>query len=88
MKFIIFVFGIVIGAAGAFGTIAYWEMQKRNQEEQLVFAPKNFYDSKGTGASGLVAISGTLTGKGLGYPNNTYAVSCYDGYKTRVSCPT
>jgi hypothetical protein len=41
-----------------------------------VFALKNFYD-----IGQAVGILGTLTGKGLAYPNNTYAVSCYGEYK-------
>lgn len=48
-------------------------------DELIVFAPKNFYDTKQSGEFGLVAISGTLTGKDLG--NNTYAVTCTKEWK-------
>jgi hypothetical protein len=63
---------------------------KPTEDDQIVFAGKAFYDSKQSGMDLLVAISGTLTGKGLAYPNNTYAVSCDKEYKgCFVSvCPT
>jgi hypothetical protein len=81
-KLALFICGLVLGAVGAFGWLFYQKMHKPPPDNQIVFARKNFYDSKQTGMEfGLVAISGTLTGKGLGYPNNTYAVSCYDRYK-------
>jgi hypothetical protein len=52
------------------------------RDDHLIFAPKNFYDSKEpAGEFAAVHISGTLTGKNLGYPNNTYAVSCYGTYR-------
>jgi hypothetical protein len=54
---------------------------KPTEDDQIVFAGKAFYDSKQSGMDLLVAISGTLTGKGLAYPNNTYAVSCDKEYK-------
>jgi hypothetical protein len=80
-KLVIFISGVLLGAVGAFGTVVYLETRKPAQDDQLVFAPKNFYDSKQGGVDGYVGISGTLTGKGLGYPNNTYAVSCIGEYK-------
>jgi hypothetical protein len=42
----------------------------------IIFAPKNYYDSEQ-----LVAISGTLTGPGMAYPNNTYSIGCYQDLK-------
>jgi hypothetical protein len=81
MKMVIFIFGLIVGAIAAFGWIIYSETQKPKEDNQLVFAPKNFYDSGMNGEFGSVYISGTLTGKGLGYPNNTYAVSCYMRHK-------
>jgi len=56
-------------------------MHQPRPDDQIVFAPKNSYDSKQSGKFGPVAISGTLTGNGLGYPNNTYAVSCSKEWK-------
>jgi hypothetical protein len=40
-------------------------------DNDIMFAPKNFYDT-----SEFVAVSGTLSGDDLAYPNNTYAFSC------------
>jgi hypothetical protein len=54
-------------------------------EEQLVFAPKAFYDSAQTTGDGQVYIAGTLTGDGVSYKNNTVAVTCY---KDRMECLT
>jgi hypothetical protein len=79
-KLVVFICGLLLGAVGAFGAVVYLETHKPTQDDQLIFAPKNFYDSKQAGEFGLVAISGTLTGKGLA--NNTYAVSCYGRYKS------
>ena len=42
-------------------------------DDDIIFAPKNFFD--GTGDLN-VAISGTLTGDGVAYKNNTYSISC------------
>jgi hypothetical protein len=77
-KLALFIGGLVLGAVGAFGTIIYLQSNKQEPDDQIVFAAKNFVDlNKVAGTEfGSVAISGTLTGKGLGYPNNTYAVSC------------
>jgi hypothetical protein len=47
-------------------------------EHDLIFPAKSFYDTGGVGRSiSLVAISGTLTGKGIAYPNNQYSIGCY-----------
>ena len=40
-------------------------------EDNVKFAPKNFYDFKES-----VGISGTLTGPDLAYKTNTYAITC------------
>ena len=47
----------------------------QKEDEDIVFAEKNFFDSGQI--NGDVAISGTLTGEGLSYRNNTYSVTCY-----------
>lgn len=46
----------------------------RDAEQQIVFAPKAFFDG---GQSGYVYIAGTLTGAGIGYENNTTVIVCY-----------
>jgi hypothetical protein len=79
----LFISGLLLGAVGAFGAVVYLETHKPAQDDQIVFAPKNFYDSKRVGGEfggfGLVSISGTLTGGGLG--NNTYGISCSKEWK-------
>lgn len=52
-------------------------------DDDLIFAPKSFYDSGKIGADGGVHVSGTLTGPDLGYKNNTYSISCF---KERREC--
>ena len=54
-------------------------------EQQIMFAQKAFYDSAQTTGEGLVYISGTLSGDGVAYKNNTVAVTCY---KDRMECLT
>ena len=64
------------------GTIIY--LQQRNKdtgeiagrEMSIVFAKKNYYETPD-----LVTVSGTLTGEGLGYPNNTYSIACFQDRK-------
>lgn len=57
------------------------EMRKPTQElEDIVFAHKVFAQGGEELGYGFVTVSGTLTGKGLAYPNNTYAVSCLKQY--------
>jgi len=48
-------------------------------DEDSAFDRKVFYDSNesGTGTDEIVTISGTLSGKGIGYKNNTTNISCY-----------
>ena len=81
MKWTTFILGLVAGAMAAFLTVIYFDTHKPPQDSDIVFAAKNFYESKDKEFA-YVGISGTLTGKGLGYPNNTYAVACYGIYKT------
>ena len=54
-------------------------------DQQIMFAAKSFYDSTQTAGEGFVYISGTLSGDGVAYKNNTVAVSCY---KDRMECLT
>src|SRR5436309_8953965 len=81
-KLVLFICGLLLGAVGAFGAVVYLETRKPVQDDQLVFAPKNFYDSKMDGEFGTVGISGTLTAlTGKRLDNNTYGVACYGRYK-------
>jgi hypothetical protein len=81
-KLAAFIGGLLLGAVGAFGTVIYLETHKPAQDDQIIFAPKSFYDSKQVGVGGnlgFVSISGTLTGGDLS--NNTYGVSCSKEWK-------
>jgi hypothetical protein len=81
-KLAIFIGGLLVGAVGAFGTLVYLEARKPAPDDDIMFAKKVFFDSKQTAlGDGYVGISGTLTGKNLGYPNNTYAVTCTKEWK-------
>ena len=51
--------------------------RKAPNEQQIMFAAKSFSDSEQTTGEGFVYISGTLSGDGVAYKNNTVAVSCY-----------
>jgi hypothetical protein len=59
--------------------------RQASNEQQIMFAAKSFYDSAQTTGEGFVYISGTLSGDGVAYKNNTVAVSCY---KDRMECVT
>jgi len=45
-------------------------------EMSIMFAPKNYNDN-----DQVVAVSSTLTGPGMAYPNNTYSIACYQQMK-------
>jgi hypothetical protein len=77
MKWIFFVVGLVLGAIGAFATVLYAQMKGRAVTEDIVFAPKSYFES----GDETVAISGTLTGPDM--LNNTYAIACF---KERGEC--
>ena len=77
MKHTIFVRGVVVFV------LAVWlsSANAQKEDENIVFAPKNFADSAQIGLDGSVTISGTLTGEGLSYRNNTYSIACDRGRK-------
>jgi hypothetical protein len=79
MKTVLLLTGLVVGfLSGAGGLIYLQERNKVTGEMSIMFGPKNYYDS-----GEFVAVSGTLTGAGIGYPNNTYSIGCY---KDRNEC--
>ncbi len=82
MKWIFLVCGLFIGAAEAFAGMMYLYQHNVQPNDQITFAPKNFYDNKQDAGYGMVIISGTLTGEGLAYPNNTYSVACEKAQQT------
>jgi hypothetical protein len=72
MKWTLFVLGLLIGAAGTFTAVRFAPGKAPSpDDDQIVFPEKVFAQSPT-----WVTISGTLTGEGLGYPNNTYIVAC------------
>jgi hypothetical protein len=77
MRVTLFIIGMLVGAACGAGGIIYLQAQNKDTGEMsIVFAQKNYYDS-----TELVAVSGTLTGDGMAYPNNTYSIACFQGRK-------
>jgi hypothetical protein len=69
--------GVIVGFVGGVSALIY--LQERNKdgvESSIIFAPKNYYDS-----DAMVAVSGTLTGQGIAYPNNTYSIACFQERK-------
>jgi hypothetical protein len=61
--------GVVIGAVAVLcASQCAW-----GADDDISFAPKNFAEL----GDSFVGISGTLTGDGLAYKNNTYSISCY-----------
>jgi hypothetical protein len=81
MKTVTFGLGLIVGAVvgfvGGAGSLIYFQQRNKNSGEvSIIFAPKNYYDSEQ-----MVAISGTLTGPGMAYPNNTYSIGCYQERK-------
>jgi len=78
MRWVLLLFGLVVGYIGGAGSIIYLQMSsaKDTGEMSIVFAPKNYYDTEQ-----MVAVSGTLTGQGMAYPNNTYSIACYQEMK-------
>jgi hypothetical protein len=77
MRSVLFLVGLVLGFLGGVGTIIYLQQRNKDTGEMLiVFAKKNYYETPA-----VVTVSGTLTGEGLGYPNNTYSIACFQDRK-------
>jgi len=77
MRSVLFLVGLALGFLGGVGTIIY--LQQRNKdtgEMSILFAPKNYYETPA-----VVTVSGTLTGEGVGNPNNTYSIACFQDRK-------
>ncbi|WP_426441467.1 hypothetical protein [Bradyrhizobium genosp. P] len=81
MKSAVFLVGGLIGLIVGAGSLLFLQARDKQPDDMaIMFAPKNFYDSEA-----VVAVSGTLAGKGLGYPNNTFSIACI---KDRKECWT
>jgi hypothetical protein len=77
MRSVLFLVGLVLGFLGGVGTIIYLQQRSKDTGEMsIVFAQKSYYETPA-----VVTISGTLTGEGLGYPNNTYSIACFQDRK-------
>jgi len=73
MRWLLLLVGLLIGVVSGVASVVY--LQDRNKdtgEMSVVFSQKNYYDT-----SDVVAVSGTLTGEGIAYPNNTYSIACF-----------
>jgi hypothetical protein len=84
MKWALFLCGLVIGAVGIFAGMPYLQNHNRTaDDDQIMLAERNYYDSGDNSDYPMVVMSGTLTdqagtppGQRLAYPNNTHAISC------------
>lgn len=50
-------------------------------DQDIALGQKNFYDSAGKSGPEIVYVSGTLTGHGIGYKNNSAFVACFSDRK-------
>jgi hypothetical protein len=90
MKWALFLCGLVVGAVGVFAGMLY--LQNRNRtadDDQIMLAEKNYYDSGDNSTYPMVVMSGTLTAQGntppgqrLAYPNNTHSIACEKAQQT------
>jgi hypothetical protein len=77
MRWVLLLVGLLIGVVSGAGAIIYLrDRNKDTSEMAIVFAPKSYYENQS-----VVMVSGTLTGDGLGYPNNTYSIACFQDRK-------
>jgi hypothetical protein len=76
MKWLLLAVGLVVGFVGGAVAILYLQQGKAPDEMSIVFAQKSYFENEGA-----VLVSGTMTGPGLAYPNNTYAIGCYREHK-------
>ena len=65
--------GLALGAVGSFAWVTYTDLYRKKNDDSIIFAEKDFADL----GDQMVGISGTLTGQGLGYPNNTFSIVCF-----------
>jgi hypothetical protein len=66
--------GLLLGFVGG-ASLIYIQSRSAGAgtgEMAILFDSKNYYDS-----DAFVAVSGTLTGPDMAYPNNTYNITCY-----------
>jgi hypothetical protein len=79
MRIVLLLVGLAIGFLGGAGAMIYLqERNKDSNEMAIVFAQKLYHETPD-----VVTVSGTLTGEGLGYPNNTHSIGCF---KDRKEC--
>jgi hypothetical protein len=72
-----------VSVAIAAGCVTLGCARKQQVEQQVIFAQKAYYEAAPEMGYGFVYVAGTLTGVGVGYPNNSVAISCY---KDRMEC--
>src|SRR3954447_15363900 len=77
MKWVLLVVSLLVGFLGGVAGILYLQQgNKDTGETSIVFAKKLYYETPA-----VVMVSGTLTGEGLAYPNNTYSIACFQDRK-------
>jgi hypothetical protein len=86
VKWVNFIAGLVIGAVAVCVLGIYWLIthEKARTDNDIIFAPKVYHESEFVRGAGIVYIAGTMTGQGMAYPNNTYAITCYRDKKECV----
>jgi len=77
MKWLFLVCGIVLGALAGVSAMIF--LQPQDQDDQIIFAPRHFYNTEA-----VVVASGTLSGPDLAFPNNYYTIACYQDRKECV----
>src|SRR4029077_567611 len=80
-RFVWFVGGLIFGLVGGAVGLAHLQSLRVVAEDQIIFFPPKTFHDLFTGQSEYVAISGTMTGDGQAYPNNTYGISCWSELK-------
>ena len=78
MRWVIVICGPLLGAALGAGGLLYWDEHRPVERQPIMFGKKVFSDNEASLGIGIVYITGTLTGEGLAYPNNTFAITCYE----------
>ena len=79
MRWGLLLVGLLLGFVGGFSSLIYLQARGAGGdtgEMAIMFDSKNYYDS-----DVFVAVSGTLTGPDMAYPNNTHNITCYQQIK-------
>ena len=78
MRSVLFLVGLVLGFLGGVGTIIYLQQRNKDTGERPIESAQKKLSYE---TPAVVTVSGTLTGEGLGCPNNTYSIACFQDRK-------